>query len=223
MRDAGPLALVALAAVALLAAREGFARTFEPGADPTPSDGIAPLPPGAESDWEGDLWEWDGIMYGEPVNIPFSLDARIAAFGEMVGQFESNGRYNVIFGGQTFDSFADHPRIRVWFYDRRKPLQPGRTVNNYSDAAGKYQFLSTTWEPIARRLQLPDFSPPSQDAAFVEKLRELRVIEALEAGDVETALKRAAGTWASLPGSTALQNPQTLQAALDSFNSYLSA
>lgn len=144
-------------------------------------------------------------------------DQRLAAFLAMIRQFESSDDYSVIFGGQHFSDFSQHPRIRVYFTDPRTGRQ------NWSDAAGAYQFISTTWAILAARLGLTDFSPESQDAAAVELLREVGALASLNAGDFKSAVARASTQWASLPGSTAMQNPQTYQAALDTFNSYVSA
>jgi len=63
--------------------------------------------------------------------------------------------YNEVYGGGTFDSYADHPRQRVQI--------PG--TNNWSDAAGAPQFISSTWDAEKAKLGLKDFSPASQDAA----------------------------------------------------------
>lgn len=63
---------------------------------------------------------------------------------------ESPG-YNVINGGEQFTSYADHPR------------RHGK--GGTSTAAGRYQFIKSTWDAAAKALNLPDFSPESQDKA----------------------------------------------------------
>lgn len=63
--------------------------------------------------------------------------------------------YNVLFGGGTFKDFSRHPGIRT-------PI-PGK--NDYSTAAGRYQFIEDTWKGQAEKLGLKDFSPGSQDIA----------------------------------------------------------
>jgi len=68
--------------------------------------------------------------------------------------------YNTRFNGNgpsaTFDSYDDHPR----------QLVPIPWMRGYkSDAAGRYQFISTTWDKLKNQLGLTDFTPPNQDAA----------------------------------------------------------
>jgi muramidase (phage lysozyme) len=70
---------------------------------------------------------------------------------------ESNS-YNEIYGGKSFDSYADHPR-------QRQVITEGPHKGEYSDAAGAPQFLSSTWDAEKTKLGLKDFSPASQDAA----------------------------------------------------------
>ena len=144
-------------------------------------------------------------------------DQRLAAGLALIRKFESGGRYDVLYGGGTFDSFDDHPNVRVPF------VNPATGKDDYSTAAGAYQINHPTWTgEIQPALSLPDFSPTSQDAAAVQLLKNIGAYDAVLKGDIDTALRRASKKWASLPYSTARQNPKTLQAALDSFTDYLS-
>jgi len=68
------------------------------------------------------------------------------AYAEGTGNYPNNG-YNTMFTGKQFSGYKDHPR----------KIQ--RSSGYASDAAGRYQFLSTTWDGLG----LPDFSPPNQD------------------------------------------------------------
>ena len=61
-------------------------------------------------------------------------------------------------GGAKFESLDDHPRIR-------EVIPNGPYAGKTSDAAGRYQFLSSTWDPIAARLKLTNFSKENQDTA----------------------------------------------------------
>ena len=62
--------------------------------------------------------------------------------------------YRKMFGGSTFEDFSDHPR-------KVNTSKSGLS----SDAAGKYQFLSTTWDEAAAATGVTDFSPKSQEIA----------------------------------------------------------
>ena len=63
-------------------------------------------------------------------------------------------QYNTLYGGGTFQGYADHPRQSFIGPDGRK-----------TSAAGLYQFQPGTWDEQKRKLKLPDFTPASQDAA----------------------------------------------------------
>ena len=67
--------------------------------------------------------------------------------------------YNVMFGGGTFPSYDQHPDTVV---------DGGRLK---SAAAGAYQFMPGTYSGVKRDLNLPDFSPSSQDQAALELIK----------------------------------------------------
>jgi lysozyme len=120
-----------------------------------------------------------------------------SAFLDMIAFAEgTNGPngYRTLFGGGLFDSFDDHPRQFKSFTNRR-----GETLK--TSAAGRYQFLSRTWDALAKRLALPDFGPQSQDAAALELIRERGALNDVRAGRTEQAIAKCAPVWASLPGA----------------------
>jgi len=140
------------------------------------------------------------------VSIP--LDSKPAATQSESGKWGKNVRafldtiawaegtsgkhgYRIQYTGALFRSYSDHPRRINCAPFRGRPL--------CSDAAGRYQFLSTTWDPLASALRLPDFSPASQDRAAVETLRRLGALEAIRQGNFDRAVALSASTWASLP------------------------
>lgn len=111
--------------------------------------------------------------------------------------------YNVMYGGKRFSSFADHPRVYV-------PISRGPNAGKKSSAAGRYQFLASTWDKVKNSLGLPDFSPESQDIAAIDLAYRTykdktgrNLLQDLETGDDKTIDKvgRAlSGVWTSLPG-----------------------
>jgi len=99
--------------------------------------------------------------------------------------------YSVLVGGGHFDSFADHPRVLVYL--------PNLRIN--SSAAGAYQILRRTWDGVAAKLGLPDFSPTSQDRAAVELIRQRGALADVRAGRFAAAVEKCKKEWASLPGA----------------------
>ncbi|HEX3862096.1 MAG TPA: glycoside hydrolase family protein [Stellaceae bacterium] len=113
---------------------------------------------------------------------------------------ESSGAYNIRWngpnGGAYFDSYAQHPNIAV-----AGPAGP-------STAAGRYQFVNSTWQPIADTLGLKDFSPENQDkaawynASTVYQQKTGRDLLAdLKAGKTQDVASALRGQWATLAGA----------------------
>lgn len=130
---------------------------------------------------------------------------RVIRAGE-TGQGDS--AYRTMFGGGLFDDFSDHPRQKV----TRGTLT--------STAAGAYQFLSKTWDECAKALNLPDFSPASQDAAAVFLIKRRGALEDVEAGRIQQAIVKCNREWASLPGSPYGQPTRTMDMALATYQRY---
>lgn len=135
------------------------------------------------------------------------------AFLDMLGWSEgtstiklSDDGYNVLVGGSIFESYADHPRklVRLSRY------------NINSTAAGRYQFLSRTWDAIVQKYGFRGrFSPEAQDLAAIKLLIECKAMTHIRAGRIHQAIVAAAPIWASLPGAGYGQNehvPESLEA-----------
>lgn len=151
-------------------------------------------------------------------NVTASPEQRVAAFLALIRKFESNGDYYVLYGGGHFDDASRHPNIRVPF------TNPATGKSDYSTAAGAYQINYPTWSTeIQPELDLPDFTPPSQDLAAEQILRNIGAYDAAAAGDIDRALRLASKRWASLPYSTAQQHPRTIQLAMDTFTDFLTS
>lgn len=149
----------------------------------------------------------------ESVNMG-SPENNLSAFLALIRKFETNDNYNIIYGGKTFDDFSAHPNVKV-------PIHLPGYEGKYSTAAGAYQFLHKTWKNLAAKIQVPDFSPESQDTAAIELLSEIGAMPAIQSGDFDEALRIASTRWASLPYSTAKQNPKTIAAANEFLSRYL--
>lgn len=118
--------------------------------------------------------------------------------------------YRTIVGGELFDDMSDHPRKRVWI-ERYKV---------WSTAAGAYQFIAPTWDEMAAKYKLPDFSPHSQDLAAIGLIIRRGAIDDVVAGRIEEAIKKCRLEWASLPGSPYGQRTESLQRVLDEYVAY---
>lgn len=112
---------------------------------------------------------------------------------------ESAGRYNVMYGGKRFSDYSDHPRVAV-------PIKSGPNVGKTSSAAGKYQFLGSTWDQYKKKLGLPDFSPQSQDQAAWALAKDSyggNLDAVLQSGDPKAIAQvgtKLRNIWTSLPG-----------------------
>jgi muramidase (phage lysozyme) len=146
-----------------------------------------------------------GHERGTRVSTTVARDLSPEARGllDTIAGTESPG-YNVRYGGARFNSYADHPRIG-------RVIDRGPNAGRTSNAAGRYQFLSSTWDRIAKKYGLKDFSPANQDKAAWYLAQEDyaarthgRNLEAdLKTKDpaVVAGVGRALhGTWTSLPG-----------------------
>ena len=100
--------------------------------------------------------------------------------------------YNTMFTGAKFNDLSRHPRL----------INSSNGLS--SDAAGAYQFLSTTYEPLAARLGLNDFSPVNQDIAALaladQRLQGLGGLGVIANAGMSTRVADAlAPEWASFP------------------------
>lgn len=169
----------------------------EPTQLPSPSEQLA-------TSFDPTTWQ-TGTIPGDLADqnvAAFLKTLKVSELGQALIDASDNG-YNVMFGGATFASYADHPRQ----YFRYTDLS-GRTIR--TSAAGAYQFIVPTWDALRARMGLPDFSPASQDAAALELIRERGAYEDVRAGRFTSAIAKCRGTWASLPGSNVDQPTNSL-------------
>lgn len=126
------------------------------------------------------------------------MDKRIKAFLDTVSKSEG-ADYDSMFGDRPghpnkITDFSKHPKIYYPYTNKA-----GETIK--TSAAGRYQFIFSTWDSLQKRLHLPDFSPASQDLAAEQLLKDCGAYNFLIAGDLKHAVEKARTQWASLPDS----------------------
>jgi muramidase (phage lysozyme) len=113
------------------------------------------------------------------------------AFAEGTRGYSRDG-YNVLFSFKTVSSCARHPNQCLKF---------GRTC---STAAGRYQFLTGTWNGAARARSLRNFEPENQERAaayLISNVRRVTVPQKrpMTAAEFSNAMSKLSYEWASLP------------------------
>jgi len=179
--------------------KTGFASAYRQVADTARSVGVTsiggaktPAQPSFRQSEVASMKNMDG-MYA---------DAKKSLLDTIAGP-ESAGRYDVMYGGSRFTDFSKHPGQYV-------TITSGPNKGKKSSAAGKYQFLESTWNSLADDLGLKDFSPASQDAAAFEYARReyqrktgLDLEKDLVSQDpqkISSIARNLSGKWTSLPG-----------------------
>jgi muramidase (phage lysozyme) len=127
-----------------------------------------------------------------------NLPKEVRAFLDVIAYAEGTGSsYNIRYGGQRFTDLRKHPRIYS--------SSPWGTPGVGSDAAGRYQFLSKTWDDIIKKVNLADFSPANQDhaAVFLIKKKSPSILEKIKKAHIRanfvSAIRALNCVWASLP------------------------
>jgi len=126
-------------------------------------------------------------------------NSNMLAFLAMIRQIEGGAQgYNALFGGGRFDDFSDHPRIVVIREGRDTAGNP-RTYR--SSAAGAYQIMAATFDDVAPKNGVRDFSPDSQDQIAVALIKRRGALGDVIAGRFSDAVAKTRKEWASLPGA----------------------
>lgn len=128
-------------------------------------------------------------------NVKKMLDIITASEGVKLG-------YNTGFGNENIADLSKHP-------NQKKSFTETTGNKNKTTAAGRYQFLNPTWNGVANRFDLKDFSPRNQDIGAVALLAENGALPYVLKGDFKTAVAKSGGTWASFPTSKAPQNKRS--------------
>ena len=122
------------------------------------------------------------------VNRDMNRFANTRGWQSAIGRAEHGGRdnqYNVMYGGGKFDTKKGHPDTVV-----------SGGGGPSSAAAGKYQFMPSTWKGATGSLKTP-MTPANQDKAATKLLKGRGVN--LNRPMNRSAVSRAGKEWASLP------------------------
>lgn len=135
-------------------------------------------------------------------------DPYIRALMRTISASESNVSrpYWVIYGGKYAKKLDRHPDIC-------QPISVGPNYGNCSTAAGRYQFITTTWEEMAERYhphkhkflfwESYSFEPEYQDRVIYGWLSDpeawgVDIPQLLRDGKIDEVLWLLSGTWTSL-------------------------
>lgn len=128
-------------------------------------------------------------------NVLAFLDALAWSEGTSTSKHTKDDGYDVVVGGidspNTFSSYRGHPAVLVTV--NRKGLK--------STAAGRYQLLLRYYRAYKLTLNLPDFSPVSQDKVAIRQIKEQGALLDVIAGRIDLAVDKCRNIWASLPGA----------------------
>jgi len=116
--------------------------------------------------------------------------ANCRAFLRVIRSGESNQNddaYTIVNGG---GHFAAPPWAHPW--------PDGTPTTQGGKAAGAYQFLPSTWKRVAAALNLPDFSPESQDLGAVYLIAGRGAINDVLAGNLVKACALLRQEWVAL-------------------------
>lgn len=107
--------------------------------------------------------------------------------------------YKVMFTGKIFNDLSKHPNTL-------------NVSGRYrSTAAGAYQFLKRTYDS----LKMSDMQPLTQDLAAIQLIKNAGAYNDVINGNFQTAVKKCASTWASLPTSPYGQPTKKMSYVLD--------
>lgn len=154
--------------------------------------------------WEKLYKPGPGLLSGSGQQKTFDTTLTPQARGllDTIAGTESPG-YNVMYGGKRFDDYSHHPGVG-------NVITSGPNAGQTSSAAGRYQFLKSTWDEASAATGARDFSPASQDKAgwwlaqrdYNKKTgRDLSADLSSKDPAVRAGIGAALhGTWTSLPG-----------------------
>ena len=133
-------------------------------------------------------------------NLRAFLAMLAASEGTSTSPATRNNGYDVIVTGadripEIFTDYSTHPFAQ----GRRSKRINSKGLT--SNAAGRYQFMLRDFKHYTALLNLPDFSPASQDKWAMRLIQERGAIALINAGKFDQAVHRCKNIWASLPNA----------------------
>lgn len=134
------------------------------------------------------------------------------AFAEGTRGYSKDG-YDVMFSFRTFSSCQVHPNRCIAF------------GSSCSTAAGRYQFLTTTWNSVKSARSLASFEPENQErgaAYLISNTRRVTVPQdrPMTAAEFSNAMSKLSYEWASLPPGRYGQPNKTMTQMRTTYCSY---
>lgn len=166
--------------------------------------GVRSLPQPTLRQLQKTVW----VSHPEPLAMTGG-DPYVRALMRTISAAESNINepYNVLYGGELIPQLNRHPNICI-------EIVAGPNQGHCTTAAGRYQFLTSTWQEKARQYHPKppgwlgvwgdySFDPESQDLVVYNWLKDpaawtLDIPTALREGQINEVLKQLSGTWTSL-------------------------
>jgi muramidase (phage lysozyme) len=139
---------------------------------------------------KADWWGCATLKYKPAIAWDVSPRNNVTAMLDLVAWAEgTDSNYNRIYTGAEFTDYSKHPdRVMC-------------SAGLCSAAAGRYQFMPQTWATVKAKLNLPDFSPASQDKAAIQLMKDAGCYGAAVRGDVADFADRCWTQWASFQGA----------------------
>lgn len=151
------------------------------------------------------------LIYRYRETAPLAMqggDPYVRALMRTISASEANdpSPYTILYGGEHIQDLSQHP-------DRCMPILNGPNVGNCTTAAGRYQFLWSTWMEKAKLYhphpsglwlwQSYSFAPQYQDQVVYAWLSDRHawgkdIPQLLHQGQIQEVLKLLSGTWTSL-------------------------
>ena len=123
-------------------------------------------------------------------------DPNVLKFLNLIARAEGTEKYgyNTAFGGNYFGDLSQHPNIK------KKFTQTDGKVDS-SGASGRYQFINKTWNGVAKKYGLNDFSPINQDLGAIALIADSGALADVTSGNFKRAIDKLGSQWASFPSA----------------------